>query len=324
MFRRNDFSTEGLIVSHTAKYLPVLSKLKLFIALSRTPHGLLDLATPGFAALLWLGTFPPMKTIVLGLITAFAGYTTVYALNDVVDHRADQEKLRLGGFGESGHDLDVTGVRHPIARNMLSFREGLLWVLAWAVLAFGGAYALNPVCALIFVMGCLLEGVYCMLLRVTHLRTLVSGAVKTSGGMAAAYAVDPSPSSTFLVILFLWIFFWEIGGQNVPNDWADMEEDARLGAKTVPVQIGPESSRVLILGSLLVATAANLLLLHAVPYKIGLPWLTVSLLMSVYFLLLPGYRLYKTRQRQDAAALFNRASYYPLALLIVIGVRSFT
>jgi hypothetical protein len=44
--------------------------------------------------------------------------------------------------------------------------------------------------------------------------------------------------------------------------------------------------------------------------------------MSIYFLLLPGYRLHKTKQRHDAAALFNRASYYPLALLIAIGVRS--
>jgi 4-hydroxybenzoate polyprenyltransferase len=313
---------EGLILSDIPKCQPVVSKLKLFLALSRTSHGLLDLATPGFAAILWLGTFPPVKTIILGLVTAFAGFTTVYALNDVVDHRADQEKLRLGGSGDSKNDLDVTLVRHPIASNMLSFREGLVWVMAWAVLAFGGAYHLNPVCALIFIMGCLLEAIYCVLLRVSHLRTLVSGAVKTSGGMAAVYAVDPSPSPTFLVILFLWIFFWEIGGQNVPNDWADIEEDARLGAKTVPVQIGLKSSSVLILGSLLVATTANLLLFHVLPYKIQLPWVIASLLMSIYFLLLPAYRLHKTKESHDAQALFNRASCYPLALLVVIVMRS--
>jgi len=45
-----------------------------------------------------------------------------------------------------------------------------------------GAYRLNPVCAYIFVGGCLLEAVYCRLLRVSHLRTLVSGLVKTLGG----------------------------------------------------------------------------------------------------------------------------------------------
>ena len=63
-----------------------LARLKLFFALSRTPHGLLDMCTPAFGALLWLGHFPPVATIVIGIITTFAGYTAVYALNDVVDY----------------------------------------------------------------------------------------------------------------------------------------------------------------------------------------------------------------------------------------------
>ena len=69
-------------------------RLKLFFALSRTPHGLVDMATPGLAALLGLGAFPPPLTIALGFMTVFAGYTAVYALNDVVDFRADKEKLK--------------------------------------------------------------------------------------------------------------------------------------------------------------------------------------------------------------------------------------
>ena len=56
-----------------------LSRLKLFFALSRTPHGLLDMATPAVSALLWLGDFPTLKVIALGLVTAFSGYTAVYA-----------------------------------------------------------------------------------------------------------------------------------------------------------------------------------------------------------------------------------------------------
>ena len=78
-----------------------MARLKLFFALSRTPHGLLDMATPGLAALLWLGEFPSLRTVVIGLITSFAGYTAVYALNDLVDYRTDKEKLRLGGFQDS-------------------------------------------------------------------------------------------------------------------------------------------------------------------------------------------------------------------------------
>ena len=76
-------------------YLPhsAATQLKFFLALSRTPHGLLDMATPAFTALLWCGSIPPLKIILLGLITAFAGYTAVYALNDLVDYRVDKKRF---------------------------------------------------------------------------------------------------------------------------------------------------------------------------------------------------------------------------------------
>src|SRR4030043_416759 len=96
-----------------------IPRLNLFLALSRTPHLLLDLATPGLAALLCLGAFPPFGVTVLGLITVFAGYTAVYALNDVVDHRRDKEKLQRVRSLDTENDLDVTSVRHPIAQDML-------------------------------------------------------------------------------------------------------------------------------------------------------------------------------------------------------------
>jgi 4-hydroxybenzoate polyprenyltransferase len=304
------------------KGLPVLSRLKLFAALSRTPHALLDMATPGLSALLWLGGVPPVETVVLGLITVFAGYTSVYALNDVVDYRQDKEKLQLGRCSDFENDLDVSSIRHPIAQNMLRLREGLIWVVAWAILALGGAYILNPICAVIFLCACLLEAIYCLLLKVTYLRTFLSGAVKTSGAIAAVVAVDSSPSLPFLFLLFLWVFFWEVGGQNVPNDWADREEDRRLGAKTLPVQLGIEKASVWTMGSLCIAVLMNLSLFLVTRYEIELPYILASLAIGFFFLLVPAYRLHKTRDRFHATALFNRASYYPLALLIVMTLRS--
>jgi len=86
-----------------------LSRVKLFLALSRAPHGLLALAAPA-----------------LGLLTVFAGYTAVYALNDVVDYRVDQEKLRLER-PEEGHYLDAVFARHPLAAGRVSLPEGLWW-----------------------------------------------------------------------------------------------------------------------------------------------------------------------------------------------------
>jgi sulfite exporter TauE/SafE len=111
-----------------------VKRLKLFFALSRTPHGLLDMATPVFGVLLWLGAFPPPHIIFLGLITTFAGYTSVYALNDVIDFKSDREKVKKGRLNGSGNDLDAVLVRHPMAQGLLSFRWGLMWSI---VMGFG-------------------------------------------------------------------------------------------------------------------------------------------------------------------------------------------
>jgi 4-hydroxybenzoate polyprenyltransferase len=294
-----------------------VSRLKLFLALSRTPHGLLDMAAPGLSALLWLGTFPSAEMMGLGLLTAFSGYTAVYALNDVTDYRVDQEKIRSNKLPETNRDLDSVFIRHPLAQGMLPYWQGLFWMVAWATLAMVGAYLLNPFCAVIFLLACLLEYVYCSLLKISNLRGMISGLVKTSGPIAAVFAVDPDPEPIFLVLLFLWLFFWEIGGQNVPNDWADLEEDRKLKAKTIPVYFGLRGSILLILCSLFIALAMSLVIPWVLPQEIGFSYWIGALFAGVYFLLLPGYRLYKNKTSEDAFRLFNRASYYPLAVLLV-------
>lgn len=296
-------------------------RLKLFLALSRTPHGLLDLATPGLAALLSLGGVPGVPITLLGLITVFAGYTAVYALNDLVDYRTDKTKIRAGGLQDEGY-LDGMMVRHPMARGLLSFKEGLFWAMAWAAVALVGAYLLNPICALIFVAGALLETIYCLMLATSHLRTLVSGVVKTLGGVAAVFAVNPKPSPVFLTLLFLWIFFWEIGGQNVPADWHDLEEDRRWHAKTLPVRYGTQGSGRIILGSLILSVALLLPLQGASPAKFSWFFGFLSLSAGIVLLIIPALRLYQTKERSRATVLFNYASYYPLAifLLTVLGL----
>ena len=294
----------------------VLYRLKLFLALSRTPHGLLDLATPGVAALLCLGNFPPVRVVLLGLITVFAGYTAVYALNDLVDYRSDLAKLKAGGVESDGY-LDGLMVRHPLAQGLLSFKEGLFWTAAWTAVALAGAYLLNPVCALIFIAGAVLEAMYCLLLQVSHLRIVVSGIVKTLGGVAAVFAVNPRPSPVFLALLVLWIFAWEIGGQNIPNDWHDLAEDRLGGARTVPVRYGADLSVRLVLGSLLVSVIILPLLQAASPGAFSWPLRLVCMAAGVVLLMLPAWRLFKTRERSQATALFNCASYYPLVILLL-------
>jgi 4-hydroxybenzoate polyprenyltransferase len=294
------------------------SRFKLFLALSRTPHGLLDMATPALSALLELGVFPSMRVISLGLITVFAGYSAVYALNDVMDYRADKGKIEGGGFREETGYLDALFVRHPMARGLLGLSEGFLWMAGWTLLALIGAYMLNPTCAILFIIGFVLEAVYCLMQRISHLRTLIHGVVKTLGAIAAVFAVDPHPSPLFLVVLFLWLFFWEIGGQNIPADWHDFEEDMRFQAKTLPLQLGLHRAGMIILGSLFLSVVMSGFLFWLAPA--GLPIFSMVPVFGagVYLLISPAFRLYRTKARSEAAKLFNQASYYPLTVLVIV------
>ena len=300
-----------------------IARLRLFWALSRTPHGLLDMCTAALAALLWLGYFPSIKTIGLGLITVFAGYTAVYALNDVVGYRSDKLKLQLGKLRrvDDCDDLDAMLVRYPMARGLLSLKEGLLWSIAWALLALIGAFLLNPVCVLIFVGGCILETVYCLMWNVSPSRTLLSGVVKAAGPIAAIFAVDPNPSVSYLVVLFFLMFLWEIGGQNVPNDWSDIEEDHRFQAKTVPIRCGLEQANIIIFGSMILTVILSGVLLILSPITFELPFIIAFAFVGFYFLLLPTIKLYRTEESSHAMILFNKASYYPLALLVVVVIK---
>jgi 4-hydroxybenzoate polyprenyltransferase len=295
-----------------------MPKLKYFFALSRTPHGILDLATPAIAALLWRGSFPSLRIVLIGLVTAFAGYTAVYAVNDLVDYRPDKKKLKLGILNEGAGDLDALVVRHPLARGFLTYKEALWWAIAWSIPALIGAYLLNPFCLLFFMIGCMLEMIYCLLWKTSPFRSLISGTVKTVGGMAAVYAVDPHPSPIFLILLFLWVFFWEIGGQHVPNDWMDMEEDRLVKARTIPVELGTTWAGSIIFPSLLLVVALNGILLGLSPLRGEFLALAACLGLGIYLLLWPGYLLIKTGARSQAVLLFNRASYYPMAVLMVI------
>jgi 4-hydroxybenzoate polyprenyltransferase len=293
----------------------------LFLALSRTPHAALDMAAPGLSGLLLLDAFPPLHIALMGLFTVFAGYTSVYALNDLMDCRSDSARIKLAGYGGSESYLDSVIVRHPVARGFLDFREGLSWSAAWACLALAGAYALNPVCALIFLGGCLLEAIYCLLWRVSHLRAIVSGLVKSSGPLAAVFALNPDPSSAFLITLFLWFFCWEIGGQNIPADWSEIDDDRRLQARTIPVRLGPKWAGAVMLGLLLTSVLLSLFLVWMLPMKNRIVCAAAFLAAGFFLLFLPGVRLFRSGNPVDAMALFNLSSLYPFVLLVAVAVK---
>jgi 4-hydroxybenzoate polyprenyltransferase len=207
-----------------------------------------------------------------------------------------------------------------MAQGLLNFHEGVLWALGWSLVAITGAYLLNPVCVLIFVAGCFLEAIYCLMLKVSPIRTIVSGGVKTSGAVAAVFAVDPYPSLLYIIALFLWLFFWEIGGQNIPADWADIEEDRQLQAQTIPVRLGTGYAALILLGCIILALAMNIFVFYHSAVGINPPVVIASLITGVYLLLLPAFRTFMFKKRSHAMELFNKASYYPLAMLVVVVI----
>lgn len=299
---------------------PALAQWKTYLALSRTPHGVLDIATPVLAMLLWLGGFPSFGTMVLGLFTVFAGYTAVYAVNDIVDYRVDQARFQVERRSETDEAapgyLDAIFLRHPLAQGKMTFAQATLWAIFWGLAAFAGAWSLNPVCALLLALGVVLEGIYCKLLTVSHLRALLNGVVKTLGPMAAILAVDPAPAGWFMALIFLWIFLWEIGGQNIPADWHDIEEDRDQGARTIPVALGESRASGFALACLSGSVLIGGLLFAIAPLNLPLPAALAAWVLGAWLCVQPALALRRSKRRNNASTLFNRASYYPAVMLL--------
>jgi 4-hydroxybenzoate polyprenyltransferase len=291
---------------------------KLFLGLSRTPHGILDVATPAMAALLWLGHFPELSVVVVGLITAFAGYTAVYALNDLVDYRIDQERLAVHAGSPDCARVDEIMVRHPVAQGLLSFRSGALWCLTWSVIALLGAWWLNPFCVFLFVGSAALETVYCKLLRITHLKIVPSAIVKATGGLAGVYAVDPHPALGFVAVLFLWLAAWEVGGQNIANDIVDMEADERVSARTTLTVKGVSESIFRMLSAVSMAAMAGVAIYWLAGSGLGAIYPVGAAILGWKLVLEPARVVYSQPSPASAAALFNKASYMPLSFLVLI------
>ncbi len=301
--------------------LVVPEKFQYFFALSRTHHGVLDMMAPVFAALVYLGQFPDSGTVIAGIITVFSGYTAVYALNDIAGYRDDKNNVRQ--VSKPGIDLDSILIRHPVAQGVISMKSAVLWACFWSFIAVAGAFYLNPVCILIFLGSAFCEVIYCFLLKISYLRVIISGFVKSAGPVAAIFAVDRNPDPLFLSLLFGFFFLWEAGGQNIPNDYADMEGDRQLNAQTLPLIFGRHFTCVLILSLLAVSFLIMALLFYISPVRFG--WFSYFIFGTGSFLLLilPARNLLKSRENQFAMVLFNRASYYPVFLLCVVLMNLF-
>jgi len=293
---------------------------KKFFGLSRMTHSVLDIAHPAVGALLVLGAFPGVSTVVIGLAAAFAGFTAVFALNDVMDCSVDCEKMaKLTGKKEC-FDIDSVGYRHPIAQGALTFNAGLGWVIIWGLLSLGLAFILRPLCAALMVTALLLEIGYCRLLRVTHWKALLSGSMVAVGGLVGVYAVAAMPPIGFLALFFAWAFAWEMGCRNITNDWSDLEEDTAMKIRTFPVRYGRKVSSWISFILLCLTVAASLAFPLVAPMKHSLLYLGGALAAGAVFLILPAVRWVRDQKTTSVLHLFNRACFYPLAVCCIVAL----
>lgn len=294
--------------------------LRKFIGLSRMTHSILDVAHPAAGALLVLGAAPRASTAALGLLSAFSGFTAVFALNDVMDAKVDAEKMAKYRKESEAFDLDSVGTRHPIAQGSLSRGAAIGWVVFWGLLSLATAFLLKPLCALLLVAAVALELLYCKLLRVTHWKGLLSGVMVATGGLAGVFAVTDAPAPLAVLLFALWAAAWEIGGRNIPNDWSDVEEDVNLGVRTLPMRFGRPASSRIAAGFAAATILCSLAFPLAAPVGNRIAYLGLALAAGLLLLALPALRWLRERSVESAMAYFNKACFYPLAIFAALVV----
>ena len=293
-------------------------RLKAFFGLSRMTHSVLDIAHPAIGAILVFGGIPGPFTVIVGLLAAFSGYTAVFALNDLLDCGVDCEKMRRHGKKEC-FDIDSVGLRHPLAQGSLTFRAALEWVLFWGLLALGLAFLLHPLCAWFMAAAVGLEIGYCRLLRITHWKAFLSGFMVAVGGLAGVFAITSAPPLALVGVFFLWAFAWEVGCRNIPNDWSDIEEDASLRIRTLPVRYGRLASSWISFALLCITVLASLLFPLFAPMKYSLIYQAGALAAGIVLLVVPAIQWVRDQKITSALFFFNRACFYPLAVFAVAG-----
>lgn len=292
-----------------------LSRLLPFLGFSRVLQATLSVAEPFFFAVVALHGFPSPGRLILALSAGFAGSLAVFALNDLLDRDLDTARFaHLRSF--EGFDIDSAVVRHPLAQRQIGMGAGMAWIGLLAAYALAVAWLLSPAAAGLFVGAAALELLYCKLAKVTPLKILVIGAMIGTASMAGWAAMTGEVRPREMAVLFAWMFAWEIGGRNIVNDFADVEEDERLGIRTVPVVYGPRVAARLTVAFLLATFAASLMLY--VVSHFSLSYLAGAAATGLFLLLLPAARLLRTPTPERAMALFTRACLYPPVMLLVL------
>lgn len=284
-----------------------MKRAVLFFDLARGRSALFSVSEPVLGAMLALGTIPPLRTCLLGVLAALAGYICVYSLNDLMDLRADREEIRISkpdplAWNPQVVHMDVLTLRHPVAAGALPLWAAVTFVAAMGAIGLGAAYLLRPLCAYLFIGCAALEVIYCSLRRRTWLKVIPAAAMVAVGGLAGWFAVGEATWGA--LAFFFLIYGWETA-RNLTNDLADVVHDRVVGITTVASTHGPRVASRAILGVSVAMVAISL----AQPA----PWVVRGLLAAVALLTmaLPSLALYRNPDEPSAQRYFNRLTFFP-------------
>ncbi|MEV4432890.1 UbiA family prenyltransferase [Streptomyces sp. NPDC049555] len=293
-------------------------RLRALYGFSRGTQAGLSVAQPLIGALI-VTDHPSLPRLSTMTLAALAGYVAVFAANDLMDARLDRRRF-AHERAYDGFDLDSTGARHPLARGQLSTVAAVVWVGGLAVLAATLCAALEPMCLALFAAAVALQIGYCLLATVSHYKFVLSGLMVGAGALAGAFAMPVRRPVIPLLLLAVWMIAWEVGGRNIVNDMADVDEDVHLGIRTVPVVYGLRTASILACGCSLLAAAASVgLALHRWS-SFGPVGLAGAVLATAGTVLAPAVRLMRDPGPRMAMKMFNRASLQPVCLLVAFVV----
>jgi len=94
-----------------------------------------------------------------------------------------------------------------------------------------------------------------------------------------------------------------------------------MNAKTIPVRWGLQRANLIILQTIVLTLCMSAVIFYFSQARFEFIYIILSLLAGCYLLLHPAFKLYKTKHRAYAMPLFNKASYYPLVLLVVVVLK---
>lgn len=306
--------------------------VKSLLGMSRAPVAIFVVAHAGLASILALGHLPPLRIIILGIFASLTGTASLIGLNDLLDVELDKRKLAFAD--ESGQvDIGSTFIHHPIARGTISFLTGLIWVVVLSIISLFLIETIRPGLWPILIVIAILVTLYSKLSSITYWKMLTVASAVTLGAVAGWLAVAVGDLNSYagwlemfrsggapLAIFAIWSFTWEVGGRNIPNDFNDVEEDKPLGTKTVPSVLGEVTAANIVMISLVIASLLSLFLVTSagfanVQLSLLLPGIVI---LDLYMLLLPAWRLVLDARPAISVKLYNRSAFYPLALLLLV------